>query len=61
MDGISFTLVIGKWAGIGICKDAGFRLILGWVSIGVMFCDIERLMGEILKWLPEAAREDEAK
>lgn len=55
--GLSLTLVIGKYAGFGVVRDVGVRLVLGYISIGIIFRDIESMSEDLLKLMqtPESS------
>ena len=52
--GLSIYFNIGSWGGIGIEGNSRIaRLVLGWVSIGVMAADLEKVIGEAAEVMSE--------
>jgi hypothetical protein len=45
MNGLSFTLVFGSYAGFFvIVNKEQFRICLGWVAFTIYFCDFEKFI-----------------
>ena len=45
MNGLSFTLVFGSYAGFFIIVNKEqFRICLGWVAFTIYFCDFEKFI-----------------
>lgn len=52
MNGLTIYLIFGKWAKPNIIVDGNtLRIILGFVGIGIMLCDLEIFMSEVLETL----------
>ena len=49
--GLTIYLVFGGWGGIGIKWDMGIRICLGWIALGIIGKDIERVVGNIVTLL----------
>jgi|GEM_PF-5371955 len=48
--GVSVYVCFGRWAGFGISHEMGngvFRIVLGWVAIGLLNFDIEVLLAMV--------------
>lgn len=46
--GLTIYICFGRYGGFGIRRDMGIRITLGWVSVALVFLDIERLAGNAL-------------
>ena len=46
--GLTLYVCIGKWGGVGIKWDMGLRVTLGWLSIALLYIDIERMTSDAL-------------
>ena len=42
--GLSFYISVGRCGGVGIRFDGGIQFVLGVISIGILFVDIEVLL-----------------